>query len=419
MERVCLITKLVTTNVGNQALSNELIQLLRTAYGRNLVAVIGRPTGLDGYSLDRLKAAGGRPLDVFNGWADSVLDEYNRRKHGYQLSDRTGEIPQVKLIQPGRALSFSETAKRPLRRLRGSLRRCGVYGSAYSARLHTLAHCDQIVYNGAGELRDSNIALRQLLELRVAQKLGCRVVPINHGIVIQDPILKAILFEVYRHCPAIQVRGTHSQELLTEGGVAGSRIQIGYDAAFLSSLANRRTVETVAKRESIVPGTVGIALSGYHTRDVAGWDAIMDALRARNKTVLFVSNDMYQDSAVGAAFQHRYGIRVMSRQYGYEEYIGLLSRLELVISGRLHTSIFAMVGNTPTVPLENCDGKMEEVFRLVDPSIEVVNVRRENWAERGLQSIARIYDSYGSVKSGLLDTVLEIRRALLTSSVPR
>lgn len=415
MQRVCLITKLVTTNVGNQALSNELIRLLHANYGQNLVAVMGRPTGLEGYSLERLKGSRGRPVNVFNAWADGVVNDYRQTKHDFHPLHRPDERSQVRLIQPSSTLTFVEAVKRPLRSLRGSFRRFGVCGSAYLSRLRTLAHCDRIIYNGAGEIRDSDVALRQLLEVRIAQKVGCDVVPINQGLVIRDSVLLEILIEAYTHCSTIVVRGRHSQELLTDGGVSEAKVHIAPDAAYLARPAGQSAVQTVIQREAVTAGTVGIALTDYHIRDLSGWDKIVQALLARGKKVIFVSNDLYQDGVVGKAFQNRYGINVMSRQYDYEEYIGLLSMLELVISGRLHTNIFAMVGHVPIIPLENCDGKIGEVFRFIDPSIEMVDVSRENWAEKCVDTIANIYNNHAAVKQGTVDKLVGIREALATS----
>ena len=75
MKKVFLVTKLKTTNLGNQALSMELIKLFEEEVGKENLYVGGRPLGLFGYSIDKLKSSSD-PVRLFESWADAVVKKY-------------------------------------------------------------------------------------------------------------------------------------------------------------------------------------------------------------------------------------------------------------------------------------------------------------------------------------------------------
>jgi hypothetical protein len=79
MKKVFLVTKLKTTNLGNQALSMELIKLFQGKVGKENLFVGGRPLGLYGYSINALKSSSD-PVKLFESWADAVVKKFRSLK---------------------------------------------------------------------------------------------------------------------------------------------------------------------------------------------------------------------------------------------------------------------------------------------------------------------------------------------------
>ena len=106
--RIVLITNLNTTNVGNQALSTELMKLAKSNYAGQQVAFLGRSTGLERYTLEEIRRTGSRALCVFEQWADDIVKTY--------LSSKKGSAPDLEPNGHRRSLrTFRRlTAKTPM-----------------------------------------------------------------------------------------------------------------------------------------------------------------------------------------------------------------------------------------------------------------------------------------------------------------
>lgn len=409
---ITLITKLNTTNVGNQALSNELIRLVKSRYTQDNLFFLSRPTGLEKYSLDKIQKENKNPIQIFDQWVEDIIHAYKLQYLTRETNnhfEQEGDTPEVHLIRLSDQAVRLEPAKRILRRFRRIIRNYETYGSSYFRRLSIINQSDIIVYNGAGEVGNNNIALRQLLELRIAQILGCQIVPVNQSILITDPTLSQILAYVYKDAIDIVVRGPMSQERLVQLGVAQSKIQIAPDTAILSEPADNSITEMIIRKESIKPQAVGITLAQFHGKDIVGWGKIIRKLENLGKQVIFISSDLFHDINVGKQLQAKYGIKILDREYDYAEYIGLISKLELIISGRLHTNIFAMLGNTPSVPLEGQHFRINDIFQVLKHPVKVVNMQDSNWSDEVIARVDYIYENYEEIKQNLSTRVRDLK----------
>src|SRR5688572_2826895 len=90
--RILLITKLVTTNIGNQALSDEVIRLYEDIPDQFMVA--GRPEGLFGYSIEKLQQSG-NAVQLFESWVDNLV---SRLKHFQGITPFTPKSKRVELL---------------------------------------------------------------------------------------------------------------------------------------------------------------------------------------------------------------------------------------------------------------------------------------------------------------------------------
>jgi polysaccharide pyruvyl transferase WcaK-like protein len=402
---------MTTTNIGNQALSTELIRLMGKICAGCDLTFLDRHSALARYSLSTLRHAGSDPFIVFEGWAEKIAKEYQCQPH--PLPRAWGRKATVKLLRP-RSYSLKLLPIKHFLQVRAKLAYLGAYGKSYEKRLSMLENADLVLYNAAGEinLRSADVALRQLLELRVAQKLGSRVLVVNHSVEVQDPIFLSIVKGVYTKMDSVLVRDPFSKQALVEMGVPEEKINVIADMAFLATPADS-TANRAIKHEAIEPGTVAIALNSHNAaKHYAEWGRIIRELQGRGKQVLFVSNALWEDRRIGEELRHRYGVQVMSQQYEYQEYMELLSRVELVISSRLHTCILAMLGDTPVVPVEPFLFKVRGIFQLIDYPVGVIDTSAPSWVADSIGWIDYLYENYDAVRKKMRQEVWRARKSI-------
>jgi hypothetical protein len=79
---------------------------------------------------------------------------------------------------------------RPVKRV---IKKYFLFDKSYIKRLATINSCDYLIYSGAGEASDNHVFLRQMLELRIAQKLGKKTGAVNQSVVVKDEAFKAFV----------------------------------------------------------------------------------------------------------------------------------------------------------------------------------------------------------------------------------
>jgi polysaccharide pyruvyl transferase WcaK-like protein len=366
MKKVFLVTKLKTTNLGNQALSMELIKLFEEKIGRDYLYVGGRPLGLYAYDMKKLTASD-YPERLFDTWAKAVVDKYR------SLHADTPFVPKINHFsltrKPAMKYEGVKALFRPLKRL---LKRSSLFDKNYINRLAAINSCDVFVYSGAGEVSDNHVFLRQMLEIRIAQMLGKQTGAVNQSLVVKTAVFKKIVNHVYGKMDQIVVRGAISKSDIASFGVDARKIHIAPDTAI------RTTCETGGGR---LKGTVGINITPFIKYEWEDVVAIVNKLNGYNKKMIFVTNEPLGDLPVIERFKSDFNVDALEEVKDYREYARKLSGLDYVISARLHTNVMSLAVNVPVIPIEGKVFKTKELFEQFEYPLPTVNVDSPGWVD--------------------------------------
>lgn len=379
--KVFLITKLRTTNVGNQALSEEIIKLFTSEVDKTSLFVSGRPMGLDGYTRSRIESSS-NPVGLFEEWVDKIVKYFAQNKgeqtHFYP------QIPRVELIglnQPKLRFESIKARLRPVKRFFSAFK---TYNKPYHKRLGIISSCDWLIYSGAGEVGDNNVFLRQLLELRIAQKLGKKTAAVNQSVVIKTETYKRLVAHVYGGLDKIVVRGEVSRKNLISYGVRSSIFTVAPDTA-LNTYIPGKTLN--ADFESSSKPLVGINFTPHVNLNIHTLERIVQRIRAAGNDLVFITNEPYEDRNIADLFMRKFQVPSLSRIYNYDEYAQLLGNLKYLISTRLHSNILSLVAKTPIIPIEGNVFKTTELLKQLEYPVDVIDTKKDNWLENVLDEI--------------------------------
>ncbi len=365
MKKIFLITKLRTSNLGNEALSNEIIRLFSEINQDNIIHVAGRPMGLDGYYVNRIIRSK-NPEKKLDNWADRIIRKINSESP----KTLTRVVPKIELLlQESPQLKY-ESFKAKLRPWKRVLSGVKVYSAAYAGRAAVLKDADWLVYSGAGEVGDYSVFLRQLLEIRVAQKMGVNTAAVNQSVVLHTPFFRRMCAHVYGKMKKIVVRGEVTSSTLQSYGVPSSIIDIAPDSAINAEYSGN------VKRDK---DSVGLNLTPKCKASPAQIKRIVDHLRERGKTITFISNEPFEDNNLAEYFEKEFGIEVVRNQASYHDYMKKLAGFGMVISARLHTNIMCLDVQTPIIPIEGNVFKTKELLTQLKYPVDTIDPSKENW----------------------------------------
>ncbi|MEO7523982.1 MAG: polysaccharide pyruvyl transferase family protein [Ferruginibacter sp.] len=376
MKKVFLVTKLKTTNLGNQALSMELIKLFEENVGKENLYVGGRPLGLFGYSINKLKASAD-PAALFESWADAVIKKYTPLKAASSVfKSRVNNFD----LTANKSLRF-EKFKMLFRPLKRSFDKLFLFNKQYVKRLNAINACDVFIYSGAGEASDNHVFLRQMLEIRIAQKLGKMTGAANQSVVVRDEAFKKVVKLVYGNMDRVVVRGNISKETIIETGVPRSKVFIAPDTAIKSS----PELNDVKKN-----GMVGINFTPFIKFDYKDVTLIVEKLRQYNRDIVFVTNEPMGDIPIMEKFKADYNINVLENSADYLDFAKKIAGFEYIVGARLHTNVMALAVNVPVIAIEGLVWKTKELFEQFEYPLPSVNVNDAGWVNIVLDSIDKI-----------------------------
>lgn len=386
MPKVFLVTKLNTTNIGNQALSNEIINVFKNEFGDENIHVGGRPVGLLNYDFPKIKVSED-PVALFESWAEKVYKKYisSDKKEKFIPS-----VPQIKLVTEESSEMKTEGVKKLLRPLKKKLSKVFVYDKSYRNRLNIIAASDVIVYSGAGEVVDTNVFLRQLLELRVAQKLGVKTAAVNQSVVISSDVYKKLLHHVYGKMDKIVVRGDVSKKLLESCGVDSRKISLAPDTAILSA---------EEKKEKKISSKVGLNFTPGIKYSADLVEPIINKLNMLGQEIYFITNEPIGDLNIQKELMEKYSLKSFGLIKSYKNYSEDLSGLKYIISARLHTNIIALSAQTPVIAIEGNKFKTSELMQQLNYPVPVINAYEDGWVGKVLNEIDKIENSEYDFKS--------------------
>lgn len=283
-------------------------------------------------------------------------------------------IREMRAIDPAMSITVMTrdpegTAKRFGVRTRHTLDFFGFLSAARGAALYI---------NGGGSLIQDVTSRRSLwyylLTLRAAKKRGCRVMMYGCGI---GPVLYGSDIKITRrilnsYVDAITLREPDSLEQLTRFGVTAPEITLASDPAITLSAAPDGEVAAVLSENGAEPGGKYICFAlrrwpGFNEKASAFSAAARRAYEKFGLTPLFLSINHHNDSDAAAKVTAELGdipFCALPGPLPPELAIGVMARMEIVVSMRLHGLIFAAGRGVPVVGV-SYDPKVTAFLRCV------------------------------------------------------
>lgn len=375
----------------------ELIKIFEEKIGKENLHVAGRPLGLVGYS-EKALIASTEPEVLFDRWADAIIRKYRRLSTGGKFQAKVGRFSLDEIGGAAIRVHRFKALLRPMVRL---LKKSSLFNKNYLARLDVINNSDYVVYSGAGEIGDYHIFLRQLLELRIAQKLGKKTGGINQSLTVRTDVYKRIVKHVYGKMDHIVVRGTISKDSLVQIGVEEGKVSVFPDTAILTNPGVSRPVSS---------NTVGFNITRDVSFEWADVELVIKKLKERNKSVVYITNEPVGDAIISEGFASRFGIPTQESSLGYLDYAKKLAGYDFVISTRLHTNVMSLSAGTPVIPIEGKVFKTKELVQEFKYPVAAVNVNDKQWAEKVATTIDQVVEGQINFDSFFRDTLPEVRK---------
>lgn len=376
MKNIFLITKLKTSNLGNEVLTTEIIRLFKENNKNDVIRVNGRPMGIEGYFVNRIIKSK-LPSQQLDKWAEKIASRINE----ITPVEFTANDPQIILVKEQSPKMKWEPIKAKLRPLKRILGITKVFFPAYQPRAKYLKSADWLVYSGAGEVGDNSVFLRQLLEIRVAQKLGIKTAAVNQSVVIKTPLFQQLTAHVYGKMEKIVIRGTQTQRNLIKYGVPENIIELAPDSA-INATYNGNVVRDKNK--------IGFNLTPRLNVNNAQIETIIKHLESLGKEIFFITNEPFGDLSMMNILQEKFGIKSITKLNGYKEYMEKLASLDWVISARLHTNVLSLATGIPIIPVEGNVFKTTELMEQLQYPIPVIDTAQNKWVENLLAEIDKL-----------------------------
>jgi polysaccharide pyruvyl transferase WcaK-like protein len=229
--------------------------------------------------------------------------------------------------------------------------------------LDELQRADLLAINGEGAFRGNVFSGRLLLFLSwfAKERLAKRVAILNHTADFTNPTLRAMAERGYASADVVAPREASSLAQIESLGVARSIVPLpdaafrwqpraAPDAAYLSIYPVDASGFDPDTPYVCVGGTAhfqdGLALSP----EVIRWyDDLIDGL-SDDQQVVLMGHD-FPDQELFQSIGRRRDLPVLSCQLPIQSVVDVLGRATTYVGGRWHSSILALAGATPCVPL--------------------------------------------------------------------
>ncbi|MEJ1157547.1 polysaccharide pyruvyl transferase family protein [Prosthecomicrobium sp. N25] len=387
--KTALITRLSTQNAGNEALSTELIRMFRQKPDLETRVLDRYPRKLETRSFAEFGPDLSEAVPTFERLTEAELPR-ERPVSNPSLAPLADES-LVALDTSGKELpGWVRSVKRRIG-VRRNLAALGLIGrEEANTTLDTLNWADLVIWNPAGEFHptgDPDQNLRILMLMRAAQRAGKRTAIINHSLEIEEPRLRAVVSHVYRHCDFLAVREEPSADAVRALGVTPNRIQVVPDIVFRVS----REPGPLPAGAIVPEGAIGFSINGLEAESgLDEWDALFSALKATGRPFVFVSNAANHDLAFAERMALRYDGKVVGWQPKYRDLQSIMSRLAVLVSSRLHSSILAMSAGTPVVTVEPSVHKLTGIMQEIRYPLATRRSTDPGWSERVVADVSQI-----------------------------
>lgn len=381
---ITAVTRIRTVNIGNEALSAELMRLLErkaASRGQSAVALERAPRHLAQFVRSSLSNDPAKATKAVTGWVQRLT----------RITPAVTPPPANRI-----ELYFERGQSKGLLKFKArlQLRRwaalAGLYQTEFAQRLGVYGRSSCVVLNPAGELNPESIdpPLRMLTELLAAKKVGSRVGVINFSYEITEPHIAPLFARLFEQCDFICVRDALSLEVLADAGVSRSRLHLVPDLVFMTEPEFSDNDTALAQSLGIDRNTVAVVVNGKTgLSKVEDWTALIERIRSIGKKVVLLSNELSSDIAFLEELSRQSGATLIQEQYSYRQYAALLSQLSLVVSNRLHTCVLAMTAGTPVVAIEPILRKVRGALADLQYPLPVPSVREPGWVDAAWESV--------------------------------
>ena len=401
---IVLITRVRTSNQGNQALSRAWANELRRAFPGQPLRLLERcPKYLTQFSLAHLERSGD-PVARFEAIAQRLC---SLAPTG-DCAGPTGEQEVVLDLMRRPPRYFADFRARF--RLRRLLIWLGFETAGYGKRLAAFRRAALVVFNPAGEffVGARDVALLHLLDIRVAQLLGARVAVVNLSLEATDPTLDRIVPYVFDKCDLISFRDDESP------------------ARYLA-MGGRRTVLTVPDLAIVThcppqsPASrraaphVGIAIHTDHARlrnQSESWVNVLFRLKENGILPTLISNDWSTDEPFYAHLMGRTGVGVDGIGLDASDYVEFLGNFDAIITSRMHTAVLSVVAGTPFVAIEPGGFKMAGVLSKLGILEPPLSTDAPQWVDRLVPLVMQSLQMRAQIAESLKQKCAEARREI-------
>lgn len=254
--------------------------------------------------------------------------------------------------------------------------------------LKTIRNSD-IVLSGGGTLLQDGTSTRSLIYylaiIKMAKLFKKRVMLYANGIgPVNGSFNRRLVKAVVNTVDMITLREKLSEADLRSIGVSKPNIIVTADPAFtLNSITDREADELLASEGVPRDGElVGVSVRAW-SRALGGEDylekiaVVCDSLVKAGKNVVFVPMEYPKDLDVSKKVMSKMHEKayLLINRYNPPQIMGIVGRLDLMLSMRLHTLIFAAVKNVPMLGIIY-DPKVEYYLKVLEMP-EAGDVRNE------------------------------------------
>lgn len=220
---------------------------------------------------------------------------------------------------------------------------------------------DCIVINSEGTIHSDSIGAKTLLAFAKLGKEYKKKVYLVNGSYFN---LSDELLEIIRMCDAVFSRETISHHYLLKNKIESTLVP---DCAFLTKFENK---DKVLKSCLYTPGVLFSYGSRLNENDVKS------VLISHFKSMLKYSKEPYfllieeKERELAMIWRGLGGKVLDSTSFSTTEMLSEMSKFELVISGRYHILLFALMVNVKTIPLSSNTTKIAGLFTMLDNNIK-------------------------------------------------
>ena len=269
---------------------------------------------------------------------------------------------------------------------------------SFPAIWRVLRTADMLISGGGGLIQDATSALSPLYYLavvRLARLAGTPYIIFAQGLgPLQRSLTRWATARCLQKAAAITVRDEQSAQLLTDLNVTTPAAEITADPALLlppcpaGQTAQLLAQAGVGEKSRLI----GIALRSWKESDLVtpAADLIRHLRQAEATQVLLIPFQPKEDLTLAWRLASEAGERVsiVNKRLSPAEILGLVSRLDLLVSIRLHGLIFAAAAQVPAIGL-SYDPKVEAFgTRAGQPVIPLQQLT----SDRLIQQVEHLWD---------------------------